>query len=150
MDGLERNGFSTLLLSPEQFDHFWRPIEIMMDKIPKTWEDLTKESVVARAHDGSLQVWVVGDEDIRMVLFTQVAHFAAGSALQIIWGAGEGRIFEIAGDSVDATMEYYAKAQFCKRIDVIGRGGWEKVLSGRGFKRASIVLSRKVIHEGMQ
>lgn len=150
MHPLERNGFRTSQLSPEQFDHFWPDIEGMLDKVPHTWEDYTKDEIVCGAHNGSLQVWAVGNEDIRMVLFSRIANFSTGASLQIIWGAGEGRIFELAGDSVDATMEYYAKTQFCKRIDIIGRGGWEKALVGRGFKRASVVLSRKVVHGGLQ
>ncbi len=150
METLERNGYRASLLSEEQFDQFWPPIEEMLDLLPHTWEDLTKASIFERAHNGSLQVWGVGDENIRMVLFSQIARYSNGSVLQVIWGAGEGKLYESAGDAVEAALEYFAKTQFCKRIDVIGRDGWEKILRKRGFKRAAVVLSRRVIHEGMQ
>lgn len=149
--GLERNGFRAALLTEDQFDLFWPKIEEMLDLLPHTWEDLTKTEIIVRAHDGTLQVWGVGDkETFRMVLFTQVAAYSAGRVLQIIWGAGQGGLHEVAGDAVDAALEYYAKTQACKRIDIIGRLGWERVLHRRGFKCSAVVLSRKIIHGGMQ
>lgn len=145
------DGYKAELLSWDQFEQFWPGISEMMDKIPHTWEDLTKESIYARTENSSLQVWGVGCGDaLLMVLFSQIAVFASGRALQIIWGAGQGRVFESAGDVVDAAMESFAKDQHCSRIDVIGRGGWEKVLAKRGFKRSAVVLSRRVVHGGMQ
>lgn len=150
METLKRNGYFASLLSEAQFQKLWPQIEGSMDLIPHTWEDLTKESVVYRALNRSLQVWGVGDELIEMVLFTQLAHYATGSVLQVIWGAGEGKIYEKAGDAVDASLEYFAITQECKRIDIIGRGGWERILKPRGFKRAAVVLSRNVVHKRMQ
>lgn len=150
METLERNGYRTALLTEEEFKEFWPAIEKTLDKIPETWEDLTKDDIYQGVCYGNLQMWAVGEPGVaEMVLMTQIARYSAGSVLEIIWGAGEGKIFEKAGDSVDATMEYFAKTQHCKRIDVIGRGGWEKILMRRGFKRISVRISRNVIHNGM-
>lgn len=148
---LARNGFHCSLLQPHQFDHYWASIEGMMDRVPHTWQDITKSEVIARVHGDSLQVWGVNDDEaIVMVLFTQIAVYSTGRVLQVIWGAGQGSIFEIAGDAVDASFEWFAKTRECHRIDVIGRGGWEKVLRDRGFTRSAVVLSRPVIHRGLQ
>ena len=150
MEVWEKSGFSAGLLSVEEFDHFWPDIEKMMDLVPHTWPDLTKESIVNQVLEGKMQVWGVGDTAIKMVLFTQVATFPARRVLQIFWGAGQGRIFEKAGDSVESVMEYFARSQGCTRIDVIGREGWERILAPRGFKRTSIILSREIVRSGMQ
>jgi hypothetical protein len=138
------------LLEDAAFIHYWPDIQRLMDAVPETWEDLTKESVYERAMEKSLQVWGVGDSAIRMILFTQIANFATNPALQIIWGAGQERIFERAGDVVDASLEYFAKTQKCKRIDIIGREGWERVLLKRGFKKVAVVLSRRIDEGTMQ
>lgn len=138
------------LLEGEEFLKHWPQIAEVMDRIPHTWEDLTKDSVEARALNGSLQVWGIGDEAIRMVLFTQIATYASGRVLQIIWAAGTGKVFEPAASCVEHVMESFAKMQECHRIDVIGRFGWEKILGKHGFKKCAVVLSKRVIHQGMQ
>lgn len=143
--------FSIELLSPEKFMQFWPQIEGMLDLVPHTWEDLTKESIYYRGANRGLQVWAVAeDETAKMVLFTQVATFPTGDNLEIIWCGGQGGFHKVAGDVVDAGIEKFAKMSLCKRIDVIGRFGWEAELKDRGFKRTAVVLSRRVVHRGMQ
>lgn len=150
MEVQDIRGYKARLLSEFEFMEFWPEIRDMMDRIPHTWADhLTKESVYDRALNGTLQVWGVGAVDVEMVLFTQVARFAAGSSLQIIWGAGEaqlGKKIEILDDA----LTYFAKTQECHRIEIIGRAGWEKLMSPLGFKKVAVVLSRNVVHRGMQ
>lgn len=139
------------LLEGQDFLACWPHISEMMDRVPHTWTDLTKDEVENRALVGGIQVWGVGDEKaIRMVLFTQIAVYSTGKALQVLWAAGQGRIHEKARDSVDYTLTEFAKDQGCSRIDIIGRAGWEKLLAPIGFKREAIILSRPVIHRGMQ
>jgi hypothetical protein len=138
------------LLTNDEFEHYWPEIEKMLDALPHTWIDMTKDSIVSRVFNGSLQVWVMGERGIQMILFTQIAVFPRGSALQIIWCAGEGLDYEKAGPGVEAALEFFAKTQGCKRIDVIGRPGWEKVLASWGFRRTEIVLSRPVADESLQ
>jgi len=150
MEVREKSGYFTGLLNDEEFEHYWPHIEKMMDFVPHTWEDLTKDGVVERVLNHNLQVWIVGGADVEMVLFTQIATFETGKVLQIFWGAGIGEVYEKAGDAVDAAMEYFAKTQNCKRIDVIGRFGWERILAKRGFKRKAIILSRPVVRGDLQ
>lgn len=138
------------LLEDENFLKFWPGIAEEMDKIPHTWEDLTKESIETRALNGTIQVWGIGDDVIRMILFTQIAIYPTGKVLEIFWAFGEGKLWEPAAACVDYTINEFAKMQGCKRIDIIGRGGWEKVLAPHGFKKCAIVLSKRVIHQGMQ
>lgn len=139
------------LLEGEHFLKHWPSIRQMMNLIPHTWPDITQDSVEHRALGGQLQVWGVGGEDaINMVLFSQITVYSSGRVLEIFWGAGTGNIHLMAGDVVDYTLDEFAKIQECHRIDIVGREGWERILKPRGFKRTAIVLSRPVIHRGMQ
>lgn len=141
-----RSGYTVSLMEPERFTHYWPHIEQMLDRVPHTWEDLTKEAIYSRALSETLMVWAVDDGDlIRVVLFTQVANYAAGRVLEVIWACGGDGHLERALDAVDTIFEEFARMQDCRRIDVLGRGGWERVLHGRGFKRSAVVLSRPVV-----
>lgn len=142
--------WSVELLEDDAFLKYWPHIEEMMDLVPETCEDISKASAHARAMNGSLQVWAIGDaKAIRMVIYTQIATFTSGNVLQIIWGAGQGKVWEEAAPVVEATLETYAKLANCHRIDAIGRPGWEKILGKYGFEKSAVILSRRVVHRGM-
>jgi hypothetical protein len=143
------NGFRAVLFDHATFEHFWPQIQDMMDRVPETWKCHTKEEIEFRVLNDTLQVWGVGDEAVRLVLFTQVAVYATGKTLQLIWAAGEGAL-EDKIDALETALEHFAKKQGCKEVDVIGRFGWEKALLRKGFKKSAVILSRKIIHEGMQ
>jgi hypothetical protein len=145
----EVKGYRAALFDHNTFIHFWPQIQAMMDRVPASWEHLTKDEVEFRVLNDTIQVWGVADEAIRMVLFTQVAVHATGKALQLIWSAGEGQLEEKI-DALETALEHFAKKQGCKEIDVIGRFGWERHLLKKGFKRTAVILTRKIIHEGMQ
>lgn len=140
------------ILEWEDFERFWPDISDMMDRVPQTWATLTKESVCARTKSGSLQVWGIGcGNEVKMIIFSQIACFDAYKALQVIWGAGEGGIERPSLDVLDEGLKFFAKTQLCRKIDIIGRAGWERILADRGFKRSSITLSREVDYaEGKQ
>jgi len=140
------------LLEGDEFMRFWPDIAQMMDSCPETWEQFTtKEAVEEGALQGYLQVWGIGDEEeIRMVAITQVAVFPSTRVLQIVWAAGRGKVFDFAGDVVEYTLDYFAKTQRCSRIDAIGREGWIGPLKKHGFKKASVIMSRPVVHKGVQ
>lgn len=145
----EKNGFEMELLGQEKFAHYWPAIEAMMKLVPHTWQDhLTFESTYARAMNESLQVWAIGAEQIKLVLFTQIAMHPAARHFEIIWACGSGALRE-ATEVVDATFERFAQKSGCAFIDIIGREGWERYLSPRGFKKIAVVLSRPVRQKGL-
>lgn len=143
-------GFRMSKMPEEEIETHWKSIEQMMRALPRTIPDWTPESLYKRALCGEVQIWGVGDESkVLMVLLTQIAIFPAGKVLEVFWCAGQG-VYEEAQELVDTTFDLFAKKENCRRIDIIGRDGWEKVLRSRGFKRTAVVWSRPVIHEGMQ
>lgn len=122
---------------------YWPQIVGLLKSLPHTWRIYTVDSLHNRILAGDIQVWVVGKEDIRQVVFTQIANYPATRILEIIWGAGTGFIEE-AIPALDATLERFAALQECDEIAIIGRRGWVKPLRKLGFSETSVVLSRPV------
>jgi hypothetical protein len=144
--------YSIELLTQEQVEKFWPEIEKMLDQIPHTWaEDHTKEELFSRAMSYGLQVWAIGKApECNSVVFSQICIFSTGRNLELFWGAGEGKWHLTCGELFNAAIEKFAKAAECKRIDIVGREGWQKILKEHGFTKTAVVLSRRVVHSGMQ
>jgi hypothetical protein len=141
--------YSLAQLTVEEFYKFWPQISSMMDKIPHTWKQWTKEYVVAAVETGSLVVWCIGPPpDAVFVFFTQVSVYPVGRVLIVPWGAGT-----FAPDMLpllDATLTQYAQLQDCVTIEIRGRDGWEKHFAPIGFKKECVTLSRSVPNMRMQ
>lgn len=136
--------------SCDKIEAFWPSIASDLDKMPHLWSDYyTKEALFELASTKHIQVWGIGRVDAEMILFTQIGVYPAGNILEIFLAFGED-VYKAAGDVVDYTLEEFAKLTGCNRMNVVGRFGWERELKGRGFQKTSIVLSRKVVHRGMQ
>lgn len=144
-----KNGWEVRLLSPEAFEHYWPKIQAMLMQVPHTWEDYTLDWFYSAAMNQLMQVWVVGDDKIRMVIFSKISIYPAGPILDLIWAAGEGA-HQYAMEIMDATLDRFAQVNGCREIVATGRFGWESVLKPRGFKRTHVVMTRHVAHERIQ
>jgi len=137
-------GMPAEMLDADKILHYWPNIIKMLDEVPHTWEkNFTKEFFLQAALHEKMQIWAIGDGSIRLIIFTQIAVFPVARILEVIWAAGIG-VLDTAGPVVDGALEHFAVSQECSRIDIHGRGGWERILAPWGFKRTSVILSRPV------
>ena len=136
------------LANASSIEKYWPDIAAMMRKVPHTLEGYTPESLFQMAMDSRVQLWLVGKDQITLAMITQVASFPTGTVLEVFWGAGVKSL-----DSeyvVDATLDSFARACSCVRINVIGRPGWEPLMKAHGFKKQAVVFSRDVRPERVQ
>lgn len=144
----DERGVRTGLMPVELLGNFWPSIEQMLDKVPHTWDSLTKGGIFADIAEQRSQVWLVADgELIKFVCFTRIAVHQAYTILEVFWAAGEGML-DKAGPTLDAALEQFARSHKCREIMVIGRGGWEKLLQSWGYKKRSVILTRLVAPVG--
>lgn len=142
------NDLSMGLIENHDLERFWPGVSEMLDKLPHTWGHFTKEEIQAGVFGGGLQLWGVGPHGVAIfMLLTTVAFYPSKKALVLTWGAGTFRKSMIP--LLDATLTNYGRAQGCDLIEVHGREGWARMLSGIGFKQDKIVLSRKIEKERM-
>lgn len=138
------------LLPTNHVDHYWEHILSMLDKVPHTWEEWTKESLYERVIDGHIQVWGLGTTKAHHAfMFTQIAAYPNKRILEVVWFCGEGAL-ENGLDILDAMGERFAQIQQCDRIDILGRPGWKPHALAHGFHLASVRYSRNVSKEHMQ
>jgi hypothetical protein len=83
---------------------------------------------------GDYQCIVAVDDRIKAVCITQFSHVRAGKICTIVYVAGEGLTEWV--NFVDI-IEDWCKAQEVIRVEGIGRAGWEKILSSKGYRRVA-------------
>lgn len=118
------------LLSKEQVAQHWREIERRIDDTPELRRWYSKEDIVELVCKDEIQVWTAGND---LVLMTAVITAPEMKVLQIIWahGSGLGKHFEELRDK----FNMFAWMGGCKRMEILGRPGWERKLRReKGFK----------------
>lgn len=127
----------------EEFFVFWPELERMLDSVPHTWKQWTKEYIQNAVSGGVLQVWGVGPPPLAVcIFFTQIAVYPAFRSLHIVWSAGH--FDDEMVPLLDAAWAHYAKINDCAEVEIRGRDGWGSKLKPLGFKKAHTAWSRPV------
>lgn len=137
------------LLTADKFVVYWPMIEKELDRVPHIWDTWwTKDTLYDAATHGRFQVWAVGPEDqVRLVLFTQVAWYPANRILQSVCMLGNS--FDECAPVLEAALTRYAIAHECAFMEVTGRPGLERALAPYGMRRCGVVLSKPVAIHGV-
>jgi hypothetical protein len=138
-------GYEIAYLTPELFEHYWLGIEELLDNDPTLWNAVfTKQNIRDRIKTMEIQSWAVfNGQVIRLVFFTQRLQAPNGVAtLQIfwMWGTGLKELMPLLDDTIDK----FAATMDCQRLEVVGRKGFERLLTPLGAEFQCIVLSRPV------
>jgi hypothetical protein len=97
----------------------------------------TPEDVFDAITSGGAQLWC----GAASVIVTQIVVYPRLKACRI-WLAG-GDMAELT-ETMLPDVEAWAKAKGCKRMQVVGRKGWARVL--RDYREPSVVLEKEIEH----
>lgn len=120
----------------------WPKVVQSLEETRETWEESqTIESLEFQVFEGQIKVWALLDKDrkVRMALMTQFMVYPQGTAMQLIWASGKE-----AAHAVQSIqwMEDFAQSIGCFRLEIVGRAGWLKLLSDRGYKELCRVVAK--------
>jgi len=138
------------LMSQVNIERFWPQMVHELNRVPHIWNKWwTLEALRGQALGGGIQMWGVSHgRSIQMVVCSVLVDFPAGRALQVFLAFGNS--MDESLPTVVATLENFALSMDCKRVEVVGREGWEKVLARHGLKyehsTLSIDLSKRSVH----
>lgn len=101
--------------------------------------DQDPAEVFARCSDGRAQLWCVyGGGNVVAMVVTEIQQRPSGAVLNIWQCAGNDRKTWVP--MVLATLEEFARAHGCIRMEITGRAGWSADLPD--WRRAAIVYSK--------
>jgi len=136
------SGAHVFRMSDEQYRFYWPSIERELDKVPHIWRPFfTKEYLRDIPLHQELYVWEAGIEGaMTIVIFAQFIQTPRGNGLSFKLALGNG--LDECLPQLEATFEHLAQVMGCDFVEIYGRPGWLRKLSG--FKRDYVVLSRQL------
>lgn len=133
-----------LLKNAEEIAHYWPELERCLVETCTLWQDsFTKDSILARAIAGRIQIWVVSrNEVLDLAFMTQVYQTDVSRILQVFWMFGQGlaEVLELIGLVLD---EYAAVVQATK-LEVVGRPAFVRLLRPLGADFQYVTCGRNV------
>lgn len=100
--------------------------------LAKTHSLLTVEDLQRNVRNGSMRLWAVSQNDSLVAAFvTEIVRGGRGGAVNVIALGGKGLVEWL--DDVIESLDAYARANDCLYVVEMGRSGWNRALSRRGW-----------------
>ena len=97
-----------------------------------------KEAIEAQ----EMQLWGLYDNVLRAVMVTEIINYRQLRAVRIIAVAGSE--MELWLDTLIDTVSRWGAEQGAHAVEFIGREGWKKVLSNKGFGHTQVFMTRPI------
>ena len=139
-----RVGAIYLLDGIEEISHYWDSIAQCLDATRPLWEDaFTKDSILARAIAGKIQIWVISRDGVLDLAFmTQAYRSDVRKVLQIFWMYGEG-LREML-PLIALVLDQFATTIQAEVLEVTGRPAFVRLLAPLGGEFKAVTISRQV------
>lgn len=125
-------------LGPEDINGLWHAFAHHLDRFERECETDFAEDLKRDLIEGRKQLWGLQDgPKITGIVLTRIAECPNGPVCEIYAACGEahGRIHEVL-----TTIERWAQSINCKRMRVLGRKGWARVLD---YRQTGIILEKE-------
>ena len=148
--GMRMNGTPTDLhirrYSTRSVDDAWEELLPLLERGRVAWEEYyTLEEIRNGLAEGRMQFWSmdrVSEEKPFLGFITTLEMYTQKRSLRIMWLGGE-RFAEAMG-MMFSTVEAWARTLGCKNMEVVGRGGFERLLQPLGYKRTHVILTKEL------
>ncbi len=137
----EKSAASLLPVAPAEIQPYWGVLEPLMIKVVEGMGDRqTMASLLQQIMQGEIQLWaVVVDREIKAVAGTEIGEAPSGlvtCCVRFCVGAGARNWIGV----LQETVEDYARANGCHRVETWARKGWAKHLPE--YKLTHVLLER--------
>ena len=112
----------------------------LLEEFDRLTDSADPDDVLDAAKKAESQLWGYYDGTFRGVVATQIRNSRKGAMLLVWVCYGIDAKGLLA--SCYAEIENWAREKGCKRVQIVGREGWERVLPG--FKRKAVVLEKRL------
>ncbi len=124
----------------------WETLLPLLERGRVAWEEYyTLEDIRKELVKGRLQFWSMDEryeQEPFLGFITGIETYTQKCALRIIWLGGE-RFAEASKVMLDV-VEAWARTLSCKNIEIVGRGGFERLLKPYGYKRTHVILTKEL------
>jgi len=125
-------------IQSNQIDAAWDEITPLIQRvIDKIDLYHTLKSLKEALETEDMQLWIDYENEIKSICITQIITNPKYKFIEIILNAGQITSIPLLGQ-----IEQWGKEQGCKKITLIGRIGWGKVL--KDYKQTQVTLEKEL------
>ncbi len=137
------------VVSPDLIDHCWPEASAMLEKaVAHSGGRYELSDLKAQLDNNSQNLWVLyrGSNEMIMAMTTMFVHYPRRKFLNVTFcGSGDKEMAAIRHRKVFVPkINDWAKMHDCHGVEVVGRKGWEKILSPFGYKTTYYTLEVEV------
>ena len=103
---------------------------------------LSIDDMYALIKNNDMQLWAIHDGSIHAVMTTEIINYKQMRSVRIITVTGKDS--EQWLDLLIETIDAWGAENGATAIEFVGRKGWEKVLSNRGFGNTQIFMTKTI------
>lgn len=103
---------------------------------------LSINDMYSMIEDQTMQLWAIHDGDIHAVMTTEIVNYMQMRCVRIITVTGKDS--EQWLDLLIETISGWGAENGAHAIEFVGRKGWEKVLTKRGFGNTQVFMTRPI------
>lgn len=117
-------------------------VETLLEQIVAR-SDMDMSWIKQQLFAGNMQLWLYGNNnDIELVCLTKLEIRPKGK-VAVIWGCA-GKNLDTHGVLLDTTLVAWARQLGAVAIESTGRIGWERWLSQKGWRRATVTMRKEL------
>ena len=103
---------------------------------------MTLDDIKEALDERKMQLWGLHDGILRAVMVTEIINYPQMRVVRII--AVGGRDMDMWLDKLIETIEQWGAEQGAQAMEFVGRLGWQKVLSQKGWINPQIMMTRMI------
>lgn len=137
-------------MTAEEMERYWPDILDCLGKYCRRFpQDETIENIIRKCVEGKRQLWIVTDEDGRVVLtpITEIVTVDATGIKRLVFSEVGGSRIADAMPLIEHIERWAIEEHGCTEFDFVGRKGWAPFLAPYGFKPQAVIW-RKEINDG--
>lgn len=122
---------------------FWPDVKgAVQDALDGNGGRICSDELLKLIKENKAQLWGLHDGVLRAVMVTEIINYPQLKAIRII--AVGGRDMDMWLDTLIDTIGRWGAGQGAHVMEFVGRRGWEKKLTSKGFGELQIFMTRRI------
>ncbi len=138
---VEEETYEILLVTPDLLKLFWEDVKELLLETHETWDEYdTLHSIHEALTVQERHLWVCVDlEGVFLAGMTCFDTYPVQKVLRLMWLGGT-RLYQVLW--FIKHVERWALMKGASKVEVPGRGGWQKFLEPYGYKYKQVLLTK--------
>lgn len=139
---LLESGLELYPIHPNDAPYIWGQVEgFIQGALDTSPSGITTDRILQDIENTDRQLWIIRDREIKAAFVTHINEFYGEAVGTIAFAGGSDAVDWI--EIVDPVADWL-KSQGVKRMTIVGRKGWERLLKPYGFEFEEQIIGKRL------